>query len=186
MGALGGLVKRMPRTAAAAAVACIAISALPPLNGFVSEWLLFRGVIHGLGEGAAELEAPLAVTIVAISLASALALATFVKFFGMMFLGQERSTATTHAHDPSPAMLAPMAVLALLCIVIGALPRIALVPLERAARLWVGDTQGNLSGLAAAGASVATACLVALATAGGSLALFLWLRACVRRTCRPW
>ena len=85
MGALGGLVKRMPRTAAAAAVACIAISALPPLNGFVSEWLLFRGVIHGLGEGAAELEAPLAVTIVAISLASALALATFVKFFGMMF-----------------------------------------------------------------------------------------------------
>ena len=64
-------------------------------------------------------------------------------------------------------MLAPMAVLALLCIVIGALPRIALVPLERAVASLGRGHSGQSQRSAAAGASVATACLVALATAGG-------------------
>jgi hydrogenase-4 component B len=180
MNALGGLEKRMPRTAAAAAIACLAIAALPPLNGFVSEWLIYRGVIGDLARGPTGPSVPLALAIVAIALTGALALATFVKFFGTLFLGQERSDAVVHAHDPPPAMLAPMGVLVFLCLVIGLLPRVALAPIARAVQLWTGDTHVGAGELIAAAGLLATVSVVSAATVGVAIILVLGLRARVR------
>jgi hydrogenase-4 component B len=176
MNALGGLAKRMPLTAAAAVVACIAIAALPPLNGFVSEWLLYRGVIGGLAESPSGPEAPLAVAILAIALTGALALAAFVKFFGILFLGQERSDAAAGAHDPSPAMLVPMGALAALCLAIGVVPRLALAPIERGVRQWSGDTFVDAAAMTSAISSLAAVSVVSVATIGVACALVLWLR----------
>ena len=181
MNALGGLAKRMPMTAAAAVVACIAIAALPPLNGFVSEWLLYRGVISGLAESLSGLEAPLAVAIVAVALTGALAVAAFVKFFGTVFLGQERSDTVAAAHDPSAVMLVPMVALAALCLSIGVAPRLALAPIGRAVRQWSGDTFADAAALTSAAASLTAVSWYCVATAGVSCALVLWLRRRARR-----
>jgi NADH:ubiquinone oxidoreductase subunit 5 (subunit L)/multisubunit Na+/H+ antiporter MnhA subunit len=152
---------------------------LPPLNGFVSEWLLYGAVIGGMAVGPSAPDAPLAVAVVAVALTGALALSTFVKLFGTLFLGQERTGVAAGAHDPSAAMLAPMGVLVSLCLAIGVLPRLALVPIERAVSLWGGEV--DAAALAIAAGRLATASAVAVATAGVAVALVLWLRTGARR-----
>jgi len=181
MNALGGLVKRMPLTAAAAAIACMAIAALPPLNGFASEWLVLRAVIGDLARIPIGPSAPLAAAIVAIALTGALALATFVKFFATLFLGEARSEATAHAHDPPPAMLVPMGMLAVFCVAIGVLPGVLLATIQAAVRSWTGDLQIDAPALTAAAASLATASAVGLAIAVAAICMFAWLTARVRR-----
>ena len=181
MNALGGLAKRMPLVAAVALVACIAIVALPPLNGFVGEWLLYRSVLSGLAESPSGPDVPLAVAIVAIALTGALALAAFVKFFATLFLGQERSDAAAGAEDPSPAMLVPMGALAVLCVAIGVAPRLVLAPIERAVHQWTGDAFVDVAALSSAAASLAAVSLVSVATVGVACALTLWLRQRARR-----
>jgi hydrogenase-4 component B len=175
MNALGGLGKRMPLTAAVAAVGCAAICALPPFNGFVGEWLIYRGVIGDLARDRGGADVPLAVAIVAVALTGALALATFVKFFGMLFLGQERSGATAQAHDPRWAMLAPMGLLAVLCVALGLLPGVALAPVERAVAMWSVGAASDAALPEAAGVLTTVSALGAT-TAGLALALVVWLR----------
>jgi hydrogenase-4 component B len=120
---LGGLMKRMPWTGGAMITGAVAISALPPLNGFVSEWLMYLALLKcGLEtSGGRSLAALLAVGLVA--LVGGLATISFVRLTGIVLLGRARSDAARRAHESSPWMIAPMAVLVFLCVTIAVIPR---------------------------------------------------------------
>ncbi|MDP1731899.1 MAG: hydrogenase 4 subunit B [Devosia sp.] len=119
---LGGLIHRMPVTSVAFLTGCIAISALPPLNGFVSEWLIFQAILESpdLPQWGLKLMVPAVGGMLA--LAAALAAAAFVKAFGTMFLGRPRSTAAEQAHEVDRYSLAAMSILGVLCLLAGILP----------------------------------------------------------------
>ena len=125
---LGGLLRRMPRTAALAILGAVAIAGLPPLIGFVGEWLLMRGLFAGgVGShGAAGVAALLAIG--ALAFACALAALTFVRVVGIALLGNPRSEAAAHAHESSAGLLLPMGVLAAGCVLLSLRPGLALQP----------------------------------------------------------
>jgi len=135
----GGLAKRMPVTAAFFLVGSIAICGLPPLNGFVSELLLYLGMVRAaaIGPSWAALPAPV------LAATGALALACFAKAYGIVFLGTPRTAAAGEARESPPLMLAPMAVLAAACVLLGLAPSVAIPALERAAEAWL---RGPLAG----------------------------------------
>ncbi|MFL6792236.1 MAG: hydrogenase 4 subunit B [Bradyrhizobium sp.] len=119
---LGGLIHRMPFTSFAVLVGCVAISALPPFNGFVSEWLMFQAVLQSpeLPQWALKIMVPAVGAMLA--LAAALAAACFVKTYGVSFLGRPRSTAAETASEVDRYSLAAMFILAVLCLFAGILP----------------------------------------------------------------
>ena len=168
---LGGLAKRMPRTAALFAAGAVAICALPPLNGFVSEWLLYLGLFRTLGLPSDPGAPVAALAAVALAMTGALAVACFVKLFATVFLGEARQKEPGHAHEAAPLLLGPMAALAGGCALIGLCPLAVTQPLEAAVRQWAG--RGDLPALAAtvpfgglaavAGGLAALAALLALA-----------------------
>ncbi|MFH1569346.1 MAG: proton-conducting transporter membrane subunit [Gemmatimonadota bacterium] len=112
---LGGLSKRMPWTAATFGVGAAAICGLPPLNGFVSEVLIYLGAFHG-GDGPGAAAFPCWSVIGGLALIGGLAAACFVKAFGITFLGEPRSTPAAQAHECGALMRWPMALLAALCL----------------------------------------------------------------------
>jgi formate hydrogenlyase subunit 3/multisubunit Na+/H+ antiporter MnhD subunit len=116
---MGGLIRRMPRTAAFFLVGALAISALPPLNGFVSEWLLFQSVLAGPALPQASLHFASPAIGALLALAAALAAACFVRVYGTAFLGRPRSAEAANAHDVPLAQQIAMGGLALLCILGG-------------------------------------------------------------------
>ncbi len=120
---LGGLMRRMPWTGAAMMAGAVAICGLPPLNGFVSEWLMYLSLMkRGLATNDVRaLTALLSVGLLA--LVGGLAAIAFVRLTGIVLLGTPRSDAARHAHESSPWMLAPMAVLVGLCLVVAVIPR---------------------------------------------------------------
>jgi NADH:ubiquinone oxidoreductase subunit 5 (subunit L)/multisubunit Na+/H+ antiporter MnhA subunit len=116
---LGGLLRRMPWTGVTFLVGAAAISGLPPLNGFVSEFLIYVGAFHGgAALSGANAVASLFV-ILALALIGGLALACFAKAFGIIFLGEPRSEHALHAHEAGLAMRLPMLFLAAVCLAIG-------------------------------------------------------------------
>jgi hydrogenase-4 component B len=119
---LGGLVKRMPVTAFCFLVGAVAISALPPLNGFVSEWLTYQSLLQGFNttSGLVRLMFPLCGAMLALT--GALAAACFVKAFGITFLAQPRSDHAAHAREASPTMLAGQGLLTAACVFLGLCP----------------------------------------------------------------
>jgi formate hydrogenlyase subunit 3/multisubunit Na+/H+ antiporter MnhD subunit len=119
---MGGLIKRLPQTAAFFLVGCLAISGLPPLNGFVSEWLTFQAALQApaLESGVLRSLIPIAAAVLALS--AALAAACFVKVYGIAFLGTARSRKVAHAREVDIGMRASMGLLALLCLVFGIFP----------------------------------------------------------------
>jgi hydrogenase-4 component B len=119
---MGGLIKRMPHTAFFFLIGAVAISALPPLNGFVSEWLTYQALLQGFGttESLWRLVFPLSGAMLALT--GALAAACFVKAFGISFLAQPRSDHAARAHEVAPSMHFGMAVLAAACVVLGLFP----------------------------------------------------------------
>jgi hydrogenase-4 component B len=122
MDRLGGLIHRMPVTSFLFLVGCTAISALPPLNGFVSEWLTFQAILLSpdLPQWALKIMVPAAGGLLA--LAAALAGATFVKTFGITFLGRPRSDEAAMAKEVDRLSLSAMTLLALLCLIAGLVP----------------------------------------------------------------
>ena len=116
---LGGLLPRMRGTALCFLIGAAAIAGLPPLNGFVSEFLIFLGAFKGAGSTVQLMAAALAV-IVSLALIGGLASACFAKAFGIVFLGAPRSAAAADARECCALMRAPMMVLAAVCVVIGA------------------------------------------------------------------
>jgi formate hydrogenlyase subunit 3/multisubunit Na+/H+ antiporter MnhD subunit len=119
---LGGLIHHMPRTAFVFLVGCAAISALPPLNGFVSEWLTFQAILLSpqIPSWGLKLLVPAVGALLALS--AALAAACFVKAFGVTFLGRARTPAAEHARETDRFSLAAMFFFSALCLVAGVLP----------------------------------------------------------------
>jgi hydrogenase-4 component B len=135
MSRLGGLWKRMPWTAALCALGALAVCGLPPLNGFVSEWLEYLGLFEAAASRAAAPALALPAAIL-LALAGALALASFVKAAGTVFLGAPRTQAAREAHECGPWMRGPMLVLAGICVAIGLVPVLVWPVLARAVGSW--------------------------------------------------
>jgi hydrogenase-4 component B len=123
---LGGLIHRMPKTAFAFLVGCVAISALPPLNGFVSEWLTFQAILlhPDLPQWGFKIMIPADGALLALS--AALAGACFVKAFGVTFLGRPRTPVAADAHEVDRCSLAAMFVFAGLCLLAGIFPGVVI------------------------------------------------------------
>jgi formate hydrogenlyase subunit 3/multisubunit Na+/H+ antiporter MnhD subunit len=143
---LGGLIHRMPATAFLFLVGSVAISALPPLNGFVSEWLIFQAILvsPALPQPVLQFLIPAAGGLLA--LAAALAAGCFVKAFGITFLGRPRSPAAASARETDRYSLAAMAALALLCLLIGICSPVVLALLQPASAMLAGATLPGDSG----------------------------------------
>jgi hydrogenase-4 component B len=125
---MGGLIKRMPWTALFFLIGSAAISALPPLNGFASEWIIFQVLLGGSNIPVPEMAALVPVAVGMLALTSGLAAACFVKAFGITFLAIPRSHEAEHAHESRLSMQIGMAILALACIGLGLGP-FAVVPI---------------------------------------------------------
>ncbi len=140
LGALGGLARTMPWVAALALVGTLAIAGLPPLNGFVSEWLLLQSFLFTpqLSQPFINMLVPLGAAVLALTVA--LAAYVMVKFYGVIFLGQPREPALADAHDANWLERLGLAWLALGCILIGVLPQIALRTAAAVTRQLLGST----------------------------------------------
>jgi formate hydrogenlyase subunit 3/multisubunit Na+/H+ antiporter MnhD subunit len=117
---MGGLIKKMPYTAVLFLTGAVAISALPPLNGFVSELMIFQAFFQTFSLSSPSLIILLFIGLSLFALTSALAAACFVKAFGIIFLATPRSEEATNAHEVSLGMIIGPAILAALCIIFGA------------------------------------------------------------------
>ena len=180
---MGGLAKRLPRVMALFAIGAVAICALPPLNGFASEWLIYVGLFRTIGLGAEPGLPAASLAAVALAMTGALAVACFVKVLGTVFLGAPRSEAAEHAHEPAPAMMAPMVVLACGCAGLGLFPLVAAPLLESAVRTWSSQPEsGTLTAIVPLG--VLTVAGLSLAGFVGAVALILKL-ALRSQTVRP-
>jgi hydrogenase-4 component B len=150
---LGGLLKRMPWTGTTFLIGAAAIVGLPPLNGFVSEFLLFYAGFLGLVQSPVSIGVAGLISLVAMGLISGLAAACFAKAFGIVFLGSARSHEAAEADEAAGPMCAAMVVLALLCVVIGLAAPMVMVSLAGvvagATGLAVGQVRPSLAAVAA-------------------------------------
>lgn len=140
---LGGLRPRMPVTTGLFGIGALAASALPPGTAFVSEWLLLQALIHGLPAGGVATAIVMPAAVAAVALTAGLAVATFVKAFGVGFLAKPRTPAAEHAHESPPSMLAGMGLAAAGCVVPAVLPTLVL-PAVGAASGWGDPAVGGL------------------------------------------
>ncbi|MDX8405912.1 MAG: hydrogenase 4 subunit B [Mariprofundus sp.] len=135
MEAMGGLIHRMPWTAALFLVACLSISALPPFNGFVSEWLIFQTALMAPSLGGSMLTALVPFSAAMLAFAGALAATCFIKAFGVVFLGQARSEIAADAHEVDHWMKLGMAIPAVFCLLLGVLPSFVIPMLDHVSQL---------------------------------------------------
>jgi hydrogenase-4 component B len=134
---LGGLATRMPVTAATFLIGSAAIVGLPPLNGFLSEWLVYRSLLHA-GIAVSGVHTAV-VAVAALALIGALALACFTKVVGIIYLGRPRDMSVfVHAHESSVGIKAPMIALAAACVAIGLIPVVVVPAVLRVGRLVAG------------------------------------------------
>ena len=143
---LGGLAPRMPWTALMFVLGSVAIVGLPPLNGFVSEWVVFQALLNSGASAGVVRMAIVAAAVLA--LIGGLALACFAKVNGIVFLGRARSIDVGAVREPGPAMLGPMVLLALACLLLGVFPAVAVDPALAIAGAFVGSGMGDAAGLA--------------------------------------
>jgi hydrogenase-4 component B len=136
---LGGLIHRMPLTAFTFLVGCVAISALPPLNGFVSEWLTFQAILQSPDLPPWGLKILIPGVGAMLALSAALAATCFVKAFGITFLGRPRSPAAANAREVDHFSLVTMFALSALCLLAGVLPGLVIDGLAPVVSGLVGD-----------------------------------------------
>ncbi len=174
---LGGLAKEMPWTALCFLIGAVAICGLPPLNGFVSEFLIYLGLFNTLGTKEGTSFASAAIAAPALALIGALAVTCFVKVYGAVFLGSARSEHARHAHESSASMIGPMGVLVACCVLIGLAPLLIVPILGQGVSAWASDLKEaglRLSTLAPLGwLTVMGLLLIATLLLGG---VVLWLR----------
>ena len=128
---LGGLIRRMPWTAACFLVGALSIAALPPFNGFVSEWLTLQTMLRSAELSSIAVKIVFALCGAALALTAALAVTCFVKAFAMGFLGVTRSPQAQKSAEAPRSMTAPMVLLAVLCLLLGVLPTFLIPILNR-------------------------------------------------------
>ncbi len=131
---LGGLWRTMPWTAGLFGLGAVAVAGLPPLNGFISEWAIYQGLLRAVavkGETFAVLPA-----IIVLAGTGALALAAFAKAVGIVFLGASRGRAALNATECGWAMRVPMIVPAVFMVSIGLMPGLFLRPIQNVIAVW--------------------------------------------------
>jgi formate hydrogenlyase subunit 3/multisubunit Na+/H+ antiporter MnhD subunit len=195
---LGGLARRMPVTTALFGVGALCAAALPPGNGFVSEWLLLQGLIHSFtgaeATGVVAVTMPLAVGVVALT--AGLGVMTFVKAFGTGFLARPRSEPAASATESPRSMRAGMGLAALACVALAALPTAAAQPSGRVLQLLPtvrnsppigGDAVTlRLSGIAGSMSPLVIGLSVVVACLGGWALTRRWRRVSMPRPTPLW
>lgn len=186
---LGGLAKQMPWTALGFLVGAVAICGLPPLNGFISEFLIYLGLFDtlGLDQGPSYVGAAFAAP--ALALIGALAVACFVKVWGAVFLGTARSDHPRHAHEAGPSMLGPMGVLVACCCFIGLAPALIMPVFGKGVSAWapeLSEVGPRLVRLAPLGWISAMGVLLLAALVLTSTVLWLRLRGSVVESGPTW
>jgi hydrogenase-4 component B len=178
----GGLLRRMPWTGIFFLIGAISISALPPTNGFVSEWLVFQSLFLSFQLPTVFLKLMLPIAAAMLALTGVLALVCFAKVFGISFLALSRSSHARHAEEVPIAMRIGMGILAALCIGLGLAPMIVVPLLDRISGPLTGASISDkilaLDGWALAPvnmefASISPPMLAAMLIVGGLLGLFL-------------
>ncbi len=129
---LGGLIRNMPWTGAFCLVGALSIAALPPFNGFVSEWLTLQSILRSAALPSSAVKIVFALCGAALALTAGLAVTCFVKAFAMGFLGIARSRPAAMASEPRWTAKTPMALLAAACVLLGILPTYVIPALDRA------------------------------------------------------
>jgi hydrogenase-4 component B len=172
---LGGLSKRMRWTSLAFVIGAVAICGLPPLNGFVSEFVIYLGLFGTLSAEHRALVSAVAFGAPVLALVGALAVACFVRVYGGVFLGVPRTAPAEHAHESSPSIIFALAVLAFSCIALGLYPPLAVLPLGHAVQAWapeIADAMADLERLVPWQplSTLAVSLAIGLATVG----LLLW------------
>jgi formate hydrogenlyase subunit 3/multisubunit Na+/H+ antiporter MnhD subunit len=144
---LGGLIKRMPQTAALFLIAALAICGLPPLNGFISEYLIFSGLYSSLKSNSFAFSLFMLSTFVALAVIGGLAMLCFTKAFGIVFLGTERKQFHTEPKEVSRMMLFPQYMVAAMIIFIGLFPQMFLQLLKNPVALFVPSVLNSSNGI---------------------------------------
>jgi hydrogenase-4 component B len=140
---LGGLIKWMPLTALGFLAGTLSIAALPPFNGFVSEWLTLQTMLRSAELSSTLVKIVFALCGAGLALTAALAVTCFVKVFAMSFLGMRRVDQSRRVNEVRSAALAPMAILATLCLAFGVLPTYVIPALSLALSPLVGGSAAN-------------------------------------------
>jgi hydrogenase-4 component B len=181
---MGGLAKRMRWTALFFLVGAAAISALPPLNGFVSEWLTYQSLLQGFGTTPSLIRLMFPLSGAMLALTGALAAACFVKAFGITFLAQPRSEHARHAQEVSFTMLLGQGILTAACVFLGLFPTLFLKLLDPVTQQLTGQqlsaqlSAANglaLSGVVAQGGTVSTLGITLMLLCLLPVPLVLWL-----------
>jgi formate hydrogenlyase subunit 3/multisubunit Na+/H+ antiporter MnhD subunit len=132
---MGGLLKRMPRSGMLLVVGAMAVMALPPFNGLVGEWFIYRALLE-TGVRLTGLDAFFPLIVLGLmAVVGGMVLMVFTRLIGIALCGEPRQAGAAAAHEVGWRMLAPMAVLALLCLAPGLVPAMIIVPVSRVARL---------------------------------------------------
>jgi hydrogenase-4 component B len=139
---MGGLIRKMPVTSGYILVGCLAISALPPFNGFVSEWLTLQSLLRTSELGPTGEKVVFALCGASLALTSALAITCFAKVFAMGFLGIQRSSEMSSATECKGSIKSAMAILALTCLLLGIAPTYVIPALDRALPIHGSTTMG--------------------------------------------
>jgi len=143
MDRLGGLVHRLPRSAVIAFIGTLGIAALPPLNGFVSEWLIFQGLFQGFRTGSHLTAILIVLAAATLGLTGGLAIYAFVRGFGIPYLGMPRTPKAAAAREPGQPVAGP-ALLAVACVALAVGAPVMLSALSRTARTVTGTSLGAL------------------------------------------
>lgn len=173
MSRLGGLWRAMPWTASLFTLGALAVSGLPPLNGFVSEWLVYLGLFDAAAQRGTTVWVAVPAAIM-LGMAGALALACFAKAAAITFLGAARTDTAKQAHECGALMRGPMLALAAVCLAIGLAPALFWPAIARAVGSWspawaAGDLPAPLSALGSA--------QIALVLVAAGAGLLLWAKA---------
>jgi len=147
LGKLGGLIHRMPKLALLMLLGTLAIAGLPPLNGFVSEWLLLQAFLLSPGLPHDYLNMLVPIAAAALALAAALSGYVMVKFYGIIFLGQPREQKLAEAHDIGVMERLGLTWLAAGCLALGLFPVFVILELDSVTKLLVHQTLGGSASL---------------------------------------
>jgi formate hydrogenlyase subunit 3/multisubunit Na+/H+ antiporter MnhD subunit len=143
LGKLGGLIHRMPKLALLMLVGTLAAAGLPPLNGFVSEWLLLQAFLFSPGLPQSYINMLVPIAAAALALTAALSGYVMVKFYGVIFLGQPRDEKLAHAHDAGIWERIGMIWMALCCIALGVFPVFVILHLDNVTQMLVHQSLGS-------------------------------------------
>jgi len=136
---LGGLIKKMPVTALSFLLGALAISGLPPFNGFISAFILYSGMFKSLYSANMNIDVILLFSFVGLSLIGGLAIFCFTKVFSIIFLGNPRSDKVEHTTEISSSMILPNIIIGFMIILIGFMPVLFVEPIARILSLFTKD-----------------------------------------------